>query len=123
MKKRYFILIGVMVLLSVAYGMSMADESTTRVTNEHFETIVWPEANGFDVLGRIPQNTEVSVLEKTTIQDGEYKVNWYRIAFGNLTGWVSGLDFKDSHSERKYSMTYGSPGGHSRKRKLLGGTF
>ena len=122
MKLRYLsvALIGWLALSPLAHGqtgdqslaLSPADAEAKdhyRITNSDFETVLYPEPESFHALNQIPQNTTLKILNRTALQEGKFKVNWYEVKHEGQTGWVRGTDFEDGEKESSYSMKYTSP--------------
>tara|TARA_X000000950_G_scaffold200087_1_gene240925 strand:- start:19951 stop:20946 length:996 start_codon:yes stop_codon:yes gene_type:complete len=73
----------------------------TVTTNYNCRLLPDPDSN--QELTRIPENTELVVLESKDVQQGRLLNKWYKVYYGGYTGWTSGWNMKEEPELRVLS--------------------
>ena len=73
----------------------------TVTTNYNCRLLPDPDSN--QELTRIPENTELVVLESKDVQQGRMLNKWYKVYYGGYTGWTSGWNMKEEPELRVLS--------------------
>lgn len=111
MKKRYLI---ILILLSF-FIMPIVDAEVERINTTDVQFRKSPSSSSTSY-GSIPNNTEITILNKNAGIGGGCSDNWYQVEYNNITGYVCstyiGLRF-----------TYGIPWTTPKKAIIGGGQF